>query len=68
MGNHRTYTTVGAGDEYAYEKANKDAGWVGQNPRQRTKSEKKMTIASGGEFLLETQATALFLPQRSISA
>lgn len=38
MGNHRTYTTVGAGDEYAYEKANKDAGWVGQNPRQRKES------------------------------
>lgn len=41
MGNHRTYTTAGAGDKYAYEKANKDAGWVGQNPRQCTKSEGK---------------------------
>lgn len=29
---------------------------------------KKMTIGSGGEFLLETQAIVLFLPQRSISS
>lgn len=41
MGNHTTYTTVRAGDKYAYEKANKDAGWE-LNPKQGTKSKKKM--------------------------
>lgn len=57
MGNHTTYTTVRAGDIYAYEKANKDAGWE-QNPRQGTKSKKKWTTGSRGESLLETQAVA----------
>lgn len=61
MGNHTTYTTVRAGDKYAYEKANKDAGWE-QNPRQGTKTNKKWATASGGESLLETQAVAMFFP------
>lgn len=41
MGNHRTYTTVGARDKYAYKKANKDVGWVEKNPERGTKSKKK---------------------------
>lgn len=41
MGNHRTYTTVGAGDKHAYEKENTDADWAEANPRQGTKSKKK---------------------------
>lgn len=61
MRNHTTYTTVRAGDKYAYEKANKDAGWE-QNPRQGTKSKKKWTTGSSGKSLLETQAVAFSHP------
>lgn len=61
MGNHTTYTTVRAGDKYACEKANKDAGWE-QNPRQGSKSKKKRTAGSREESLLETRAVALSHP------
>lgn len=64
MGNHRTHATMETGQIYTYEKANKDAGWVGQNSRQGMKLKKKMAAVSGGESFLEIQTVAIFFPAK----